>query len=73
MITMYPPAVRPGVRYTPGEAARLLGIHPNSLLNHRKAGNIEFSTVERMNRHGKPYCTIYFTDEQIMKFWRGTV
>jgi len=66
MITSHRPDVCTTDKYSLKEAAKALGIHPNTLYNHTKRGAIR---VEYFAANGRPR----YTGAEIIRYWNESI
>lgn len=66
MITPIEPIVNASSRYSIGEAAKILGVHRNSILNYTKAGLLKCGIRKATKRK-------FYTGLEILKFWRTSI
>ena len=64
MITAEQPQVATTGRYSMTQAAKVLGIHPVTLLRHVKQGRLRYSTRRTTGRK-------YFSGYELLKYWRS--
>ena len=62
------PNIPPTARYTIGEAARILGIHRNTLRRHTNTGPTGIDCQHRRSNGRK-----FYTGLEIVKFWRSSM
>ncbi len=67
MLTELEPNVSPTGRYPIGMAAKLLGIHRNTLRQYTEAGMIKCG----FRRKGRPMR--FYMGSELMRFWKSTL
>ena len=66
MITAVEPEVNATSRYSIAEAAKILGVHRNSILNYTKEGLLKCGIRKATKRK-------YYTGLELLKFWRSSL
>lgn len=64
MITAEEPKVAQTARYSITQAAKILGIHRNTLRGYTKEGKIKFGVHKNNDR-------LFYSGYEIVKFWRS--
>ena len=62
------PKVSPTARFSIGEAARILGIHRNTLRRHTNTGPTGIRCSYRLSNGRR-----FYTGSDIIRFWRASV
>lgn len=62
------PKVPPTARYSIGEAARILGVHRNTLRRHTNTGPTGINCEHRKYNGRK-----FYTGLEIVKFWKASI
>lgn len=66
MITATEPVVNATSRYSITEAAKILGVHRNSIMNYTKSGLLKCGIRKATKRK-------FYTGIEILKFWRASI
>ena len=66
MITATDPVVNATSRYSIAEAAKILGVHRNSIMNYTKSGLLKCGIRKATKRK-------FYTGIEILKFWRASI
>lgn len=66
MITATEPVVNATSRYSIAEAAKILGVHRNSIINYTKSGLLKCGIRKATKRK-------FYTGIEILKFWRASI
>lgn len=66
MMTPIEPTVNVASRYSVGEAAKILGVHRNSILNYTKAGLLKCGVRKATKKK-------FYTGLELIKFWRASI
>ena len=62
------PKLSPTARYTIGEAAKILGVHRNTLRRHTNIGSTGIKCQHTKSNNRK-----FYTGLDIVKFWRASL
>lgn len=65
-MTPIEPTVNVASRYSVGEAAKILGVHRNSILNYTKAGLLKYGVRKATKKK-------FYTGLELIKFWRASI